>query len=561
MEHHLGGKRPIMLGISWIKSYARTAQLVAYLLADLILSILFMGVALLLSALIDTVSASLASGDLSPVVSLTLFSIAYSLGLGIMSLAAGMIRASIVRDVMVGLRGAGARGMMARTGAGARDSAEQLTVLGQNMETLEHDWLIGTLDVVDSLFQIAIGVALLVWLNPLIACVSLVGMALPTVLPRLFAGRLSHAQGLVIRGTKSYNGCVRDAAQGREVLWSFRAERPMTDKIDRQARLLQGHKARLARTMACVSGMASATGTIMQFAIMGLTGVFAVWGLVSIGSVIAVTQLSGSVIAPASELSGKLGKIRACSPLLKSMGELEQVAREHPQAVRCGITQSLALDNVSFSYGSGERTVISGCSMRFEAGRKYVIIGQSGCGKSTMLGLLSGRLTPSSGTVLVDGKGGTAPDAAFIHQNVFLFDDSLRENICLGASFPDERVDKAVRLAGLEGVMSALPEGLDTPIQENGSRLSGGERQRVAIARALLHGKRLLLVDEATSALDRATAAQIEDVLLSLKGVTVIAVTHHLDGSHARRYDAVLSLQSGRLQVCGPSDLPSCTRP
>ena len=538
-----------MPGIPWIKRYAHTAWLAAYLCADLILCILLMGVALLLSTLIDAVSASLASGDFSPVVNLTLLSAAYSLGLGAMSLAVGMIRASIVRNVMVGLRGVGVQGMMARTDADTHDSAEQLTMLGQNMETLESDWLMGTFDVVDSLLQIAIGVVLLVWLNPIIACVSLVGMALPTALPRLFGRRLSNAQALVIKGTKAYNGRIRDAAQGMEVLWSFRAERSMADTIDRQARSLQGHKARLARTMACVSSMASAMGTIMQFAVMGLTGVFAVWGLVSIGSVIAVTQLSGSVIAPASELSGKLGRIKACSPILERLEKLERVACERPQPTSREVRQSLALDNVSFSYAHGERAVVDGCSLRLEAGRKYAIIGQSGCGKSTLLGLLSGRLTPTSGTLLVDGRDDTMPDAAFIHQNVFLFDDSLRENVCLGTTFPDGRVNEAVRLAGLDDVVSALPEGLDTPVQENGSRLSGGERQRVAIARALLHGKQLLLVDEATSALDRAAAARIEDVLLSLDGVTVIAVTHHLDDAHARRYDAVLSMSNGGLRL------------
>lgn len=537
-----------MLGISWIKRYAHITRLIVYLIADFALCVLLMGVALLLSALIDAVSISIASGDFSPIVSLTLFAIAYSLGLGALSLATGMVRASIVRDVMVGLRGVGARGMLSRAGSDSHDSAEQLTMLGQNMETLENDWLVGLFDVVDSLFKIAIGVILLVWLNPLIALVSLVGMALPTVIPQLFGRRLSQGQARVITGTKAYNGRVRDAAQGMEVLWSFRAEDAMDDKLGRQAELLQGYKAQLARIMVCVSSGANVAGTIMQFAIMGLTGVCAVWGLVSIGSVIAVTQLSGSVIAPASELSNRLGKIKACSPILEQVGELERMACQQPRMERCELRQSLALDNVSFSYANGERTVVDDCSMRFEAGEKYAIIGQSGCGKSTMLGLLSGRLAPSSGALLVDGNDGVMPDAAFIHQNVFLFDESLRENICLGASFSDGQVDRVVHLAGLDTVVSALPDGLDTPVQENGSRLSGGERQRVAIARALLHGKQLLFVDEATSALDRATAHQIEDVLLSLDGVTVIAVTHHLDNAHGQRYDAVLSMRNGKLQ-------------
>ena len=96
-------------------------------------------------------------------------------------------------------------------------------------------------------------------------------------------------------------------------------------------------------------------------------------------------------------------------------------------------------------------------------------------------------------------------------------------------------------------VVAALPDGLDTPVGEGGGRLSGGERQRVAIARALLYGKTTLLVDEATSALDKETATRVEDTLLALDGVTLIAVTHQLDAEHAARYDEVLEMKDGRL--------------
>ena len=149
--------------------------------------------------------------------------------------------------------------------------------------------------------------------------------------------------------------------------------------------------------------------------------------------------------------------------------------------------------------------------------------------------------------MLVDGRAGCVPDAAWVHQNVFLFDDTLRENIGLGGTFTDEQIGSALRLAGLGEVVAALPDGLDTPVGEGGGRLSGGERQRVAIARALLYGKTTLLVDEATSALDKETAARVEDTLLALDGVTLIAVTHQLDAEHAVRYDEVLEMKGGRL--------------
>lgn len=549
-----------MRGILLIKTYAGGAALLGFCIVDLVFCGASMGVALLISALLDTAATALSSGDFSPVVRMTIVACLYALVLGGLMLAAGALKTRIVRVSMVRIREDAAQGLMAGSGTPCANSSEQLTVLGQNMETLEGDCVSGSIDMMESIFKIAIGCVALVLINPLIAIVSLVGMAVPSLIPQLFARHLSDQQQRIVSSAARYNGRVRDMAQGAEVIRSFRVVGSVLGKVDAEAERYQGDKASLGMTMVCVSGMASIAGVIMQLAIMGLTGVFAVLGLVTIGSIVAVTQLSGSVISPAVDLSGKLGKLRSTYPILDVLDELAAHAREATAPVPRKVSRSLELDGVSFSYdgrdGHGAADVsapasapklLDECSARFEAGGKYAIVGKSGSGKSTVLGLLGGRLSPSEGRVLVDGRADAAPDAAWVHQSVFLFDDTLCENITLGQPFTDEQVGRAVRLAGLGDVVTALPDGLDTQVEEGGSRFSGGERQRIAIARALLFGKTTLLVDEATSALDRRMAARIEDTLLSLAGVTLVVVTHHLDERHAARYDKVFELSGGKL--------------
>lgn len=412
------------------------------------------------------------------------------------------------------------------------------------------------LDILESAFKIVIGCVLLVLINPLVALVSLVGMALPTLVPHLFGSRLSDQQRRIVSDAATYNGRVRDAAQGAEVIRSFHVEKGMLDKMSRAIGQYQGRKAVLGMMTACIGSVSSAVGVIMQFAIMGMTGMGAVWGYVSIGSIIAVTQLSGSVISPATELSGKVAKLKSTYPLPDASNESKRASEVGRMGAIYEVRHSIELDDVSFSYGStndaldgsaGMPKLLHDCSQRFDASRKFAITGASGCGKSTMLELLGGRLHPSLGRVLVDGDPYLVPDAAWVHQHVFPFDDTLRENITLGEPFADEQVRDAVHLAGLDGVVASLPDGLDTPVHEGGARFSGGECQRVVIARALLYGKTTLLVDEATSALDGETAAHVEDTLLSLDGVTLIAVTHHLDSKHAARYDEVLEMSNGGL--------------
>lgn len=546
-----------MRGMRYIRKHIGTRGLACFCVVDFLFCLSSMGIALLLSALLDAATAAVAVGDVSPVVRLALTSCLYALVLGALRLASDALRALIVRDAMVNIREGAARGMIAGASCGrVCDSAEQLTVLGQNMDVLENDCITGSLGILESVFQITIGCIMLVLINPLVALISLAGMALPTLVPQLFGKRLSCQQQQVVEDAKSYNGRVRDTAQGGEVIRSFHVEQHVLDMLSGMIGRYQRHKADLNMTMACARSLASVVGIAMQFCIMGMTGVFAIWGYVTIGSIVAVTQLSGSVISPATELSDKISKLKSTYPILDRLDKPSDTPGARQEIAVCEPRRSIELDDVSFSYGdtdpaegrlSNAPTTLRNCSKRFDAGKKYAIVGKSGCGKSTLLELLGGSLRPSSGHVLVDGRAGCVPDAAWVHQNVFLFDDTLRENIGLGGTFTDEQIGSALRLAGLDEVIAALPDGLDTPVGEGGGRLSGGERQRVAIARALLYGKTTLLVDEATSALDKETAARVEDTLLALDGVTLIAVTHQLDAEHAARYDEVLEMKDGRL--------------
>ena len=546
-----------MRGMRYIRKHIGTRGLACFCVVDFLFCLSSMGIALLLSALLDAATAAVAVGDVSPMMHLALASCLYALVLGALSLASDVLRALIVRDAMVNIREGAARGMIAGASCGrVCDSAEQLTVLGQNMDVLENDCITGSLGILESVFKIAIGCIMLVLINPLVALISLAGMALPTLVPQLFGKRLSCQQQQVVEDAKSYNGRVRDTAQGGEVIRSFHVEQHALDKLSGMIGRYQRHKADLNMTMACARSLASVAGIAMQFCIMGMTGVFAIWGYVTIGSIVAVTQLSGSVISPATELSNKISKLKSTYPILDRLDKLSDTPGAGQEIAVCEPRRSIELDDVSFSYGdtgpaegrlSNAPTTLRDCSKRFDASKKYAIVGKSGCGKSTLLELLGGSLRPSSGHVLVDGRPDSAPDAAWVHQNVFLFDDTLRENIVLGGTFTDKQIGSALRLAGLGEVVAALPDGLDTPVGEGGGRLSGGERQRVAIARALLYGKTTLLVDEATSALDKETAARVEDTLLALDGVTLIAVTHQLDAEHAARYDEVLEMKDGRL--------------
>lgn len=239
----------------------------------------------------------------------------------------------------------------------------------------------------------------------------------------------------------------------------------------------------------------------------------------------------------------------------KKFSEMEEEPEEKEALPK--IQQTIQVRDLSFAYA--DTKVLNHLDLEFTVGGKYAVVGKSGCGKSTLLKILLGQLKGYEGQVLFDGReaGQFATDSfgkqmAYIEQNVFLFNTSIRENITLGRSVTEEELNEVLRRSALWEELEHFPKGLDTIVGENGNLLSGGQKQRVAVARALMHHCSILVMDEGTSALDQRNAERIEDALTACENLTVILVTHHLKKEKETEYTAVYHLeQGGTKRVCG----------
>jgi len=197
------------------------------------------------------------------------------------------------------------------------------------------------------------------------------------------------------------------------------------------------------------------------------------------------------------------------------------------------LERGIELDHARVEYAS--KVVLDDVSLEVPAGRITAIVGASGAGKTTILDLITGLTTPTSGTVRVDGIPLDELDTAawragigYVPQEMFLLHDSVRTNVTLGdPAVTEADLERALRDAGAWQFVSELPRGLDTVVGERGSLISGGQRQRIAIARALVRGPRLLLFDEATAALDAESENAVWEATRRLRGrVTVVAISH-----------------------------------
>ena len=211
--------------------------------------------------------------------------------------------------------------------------------------------------------------------------------------------------------------------------------------------------------------------------------------------------------------------------------------------------------HVTFGYDPDKPPVLKDVSFRVPAGGSIAFAGQSGAGKSTMLNLILGLYSAQSGEVLIDGvnvdtleKTAYRRNIAVVPQNTVLFSGTLWDNLVYGLSYvTTETVMGVLRRVGLEELVTSLPDGLHTQLQEDGGNLSGGQRQRISIARALLRHPRIILLDEATSALDTVSERQVQQAIDGMMGsCTVVLVAHRLNT--LRRADAVYRVRDGALE-------------
>lgn len=219
----------------------------------------------------------------------------------------------------------------------------------------------------------------------------------------------------------------------------------------------------------------------------------------------------------------------------------------------------ICFDNVSFRYPGVERLALNGINFQINAGQTVALVGASGGGKTTISTLIPRFYQVTSGHILIDSidindltLASLRQNIALVSQDIVLFNDTIEANIAYGTlgTFSREEVIKAARAANAWDFIEQLPNGLDTPIGENGAKLSGGQRQRLAIARALLKNAPILILDEATSALDTESERQVQAALAVLmKNRTTLVIAHRL--STIEHADCILVLDQGRIVETG----------
>jgi ATP-binding cassette, subfamily B, bacterial PglK len=269
-------------------------------------------------------------------------------------------------------------------------------------------------------------------------------------------------------------------------------------------------------------------------------------------------------------ISNSLAQLRlnrdGVSRLQKDLAFIDKVKpqkqTEAKKSIPASNFETLIFDNVRFNYPNATLPALNGLSLKIYNGETIGFIGSSGSGKTTLVDVMLGLLEAGEGKVLYNEMSINSSlniwrsQVAYIPQQVFLIDNTLRRNIALGiedSEISEEILFESIRQASLMELVNQLPLGVDTVLGERGVRISGGQRQRVALARAFYHNRNVIIMDEATSALDHETELEIISEIKRLKGLkTMIVIAHRLNT--LQHCDRIYRLHKGCIVEVGPPE-------
>lgn len=439
-------------------------------------------------------------------------------------------------------------------------TALYVSALTNDCTSIENNYLAATFTLIELLFCFLGALIMMLYYSPVMLVLAVALSFLPVAVSMTAGNRLTEQEKEISKKNERFVSIVNELLSGFPVIKSFRAETQASRLFSQRNEQAEEAKKNKRRTEQLISLLANDAGIIAQMGIFLAGAWLAISGKgVTAGVVIVFVQLMNYILNPISQVPLLWSNRKAAIALMEKLSDaLSENVREEGREKLNGFSEKIEVKDLTYGY-EPESPVLKDLDVQFDAGKSYAIVGGSGSGKSTLLNLLMGSSSNYQGEICIDGVSIKNIESESLYQlmtsvqqNVFVFNDTIRNNVTMFHEFPDKEVTLALERSGLSELIEKRGE--EFVCGENGANLSGGERQRISIARALLRKSPILLVDEATAALDAATARAVSFSILNLVGMTRIVVTHRLEEAILRRYDKILVMKNGTICEQGNFD-------
>ena len=477
----------------------------------------------------------------------------------------------------------------------ASNSSVYLSALSTDLMKIKAQFL-DQIPIITQIIFCGIG-AMIVMLryNVFLACMSCILSLIP-FFAALYSGKnMGEVEDRLSTRNAEYLAFLKDFSIGFTIIKSYKVEAIFSKLHGTVNGKTEETMLKRERCVEKVNYFAAISGYVTRLSILFLSAYIAFTRhSISIGTVIAFSQLIHYLIDPLSSLPSMLTEAKAAYRLTdkfwdtmkreeepqntpennrvtkeKQKAEIQstiedkkiveereiRVQKQSPDEAAPSLRGDILLDQICFSYSEGKE-VLKELNLRVKEGEKVILLGTSGSGKSTILKILMGMERAQSGTIRIGGQDTVDlgedrlfKEISYIQQEVFIFDGTIRENICLFQTYREEELQSVIERAGLRNLVKE--KGLSYRCGENGAALSGGERQRISIARSLLRKTPILLADEITASLDKENSYLVLDTLLNIENTTEILVLHDLDSRILSRVDRICVLKNGKVEEEG----------
>ena len=476
----------------------------------------------------------------------------------------------------------------------ASNSSVYLSALSTDLMKIKEQYL-DQIPIITQIIFCGIG-AIIVMLryNVFLACMSC-ALSLIPFFAALYSGKnMGETEGGLSTRNAEYLAFLKDFSIGFTIIKSYKVEAIFSKLHGAVNEKTEETMLKRERCVEKVNYFAAISGYVTRLSILFLSAYIAFTRhSISIGTVIAFSQLIHYLIDPLSSLPSMLTEAKAAYRLTDKFWDTikrEEESRNTPENNRVKEEQiaeiqsaiedkkiveekeirvqkqspdewipslrgEILFNQICFSYSEGKE-VLKELNLQVKEGEKVVLLGTSGSGKSTILKILMGMERAQSGTIRIGGQDTVDlgedrifKEISYIQQEVFIFDGTIRENICLFQTYREEELQSVIERAGLRNLVKE--KGLSYRCGENGAALSGGERQRISIARSLLRKTPILLADEITASLDKENSYLVLDTLLNIENTTEILVLHDLDSRILSRVDRICVLKNGKVEEEG----------
>lgn len=543
-----------MIKENFMKIYMKQNKvlLLFTILTSIIASLGYVFMAVLLQKLLDIAVEK----NMQQFIPMVLFSIFYFVMLGIFLYLQSLLSKRITCKIIKQIRTDVFKGIVSQSMGdfGKRNTADYLSIITNDVKMIEDNFLLPFFEVVQYTVIFISSFVLMIYFDVIVTIVVFVAITLMFLVPSLLGKELEKRQNTLSSQLADFTTKLKDILSGFEIIKSYSMKQYVIQKFDKENSDTIHTKYSVDKLFALNEGLSSFLALMVQIVVLFLSAYFIITERITVGTLLGMVQVSSNLANPLIMIFTNIPKIKSIQPIIEKLTVLSKYElNEVPKKQSATFNSVVSISNLSFAYEKQNR-VLDKINLHIEKGKKYVIVGKSGCGKTTLVKLLAGYYTEYSGKILYDNtdlnmmnENDIVQLSSIIHQNIYMFNESVYDNICLHEDYSKESIDKAVKASGLNDVIEKLPEGLLYEAGENGSNLSGGQKQRIAVARALIRNKPILILDEGTSAIDMQTAYDIENHLLKIEGLTIITITHNLKKELLELYYNIIYMENGEI--------------